>query len=333
MSIYQRNPDALPDSDFEPGALHHLVLGNTGRTLDPRRTPVSIVEMKPALGAFVARVEDFEDRGALWEEDFEDISNYQFRVGEARASAEDVGSFEAAIRKFDKPLRVPRDPVASRSTGESLARGREIAKGWFEANSRFFKANTRFPDPSTRKGDPKLYDDLKRFMNDRGVWDLEEAFARQFVSNPYSGELVKGHRIVMAELGLVDFEGKVIRDPDLFAGAWSRDRRAEHILARLAFVHAMFTTAGSSSFTFYRGLSTETVIEAYPQRTFVSASFNFEVAESHFTSAGESSTGILIRQWVPVERIFMTYLETASMNEQFLEAEAALLYEENNLAF
>ena len=28
MAIYQRNPDMLPDSSFEPGALHHLVIGN-----------------------------------------------------------------------------------------------------------------------------------------------------------------------------------------------------------------------------------------------------------------------------------------------------------------
>ena len=32
---------------------------------------------------------------------------------------------------------------------------------------------------------------------------IEEAFAEQYVRNPNSGELVKGHAIVLAELGLV----------------------------------------------------------------------------------------------------------------------------------
>jgi hypothetical protein len=95
----------------------------------------------------------------------------------------------------------------------------------------------------------------------------------------------------------------------------------------------MFLVAGTPTVTLFRGLSTDTPIEAPGQRTFVSASFSIEVAESHFTSAGDSSNGLLVRQRVPVERIFMTYLETASMNEQYLEAEAALLYEEDNLAF
>ena len=40
-------------------------------------------------------------------------------------------------------------------------------------------------------------------MTEKGLWDIEEAFAEQYVRNPNSGELVKGHAIVLAELGLV----------------------------------------------------------------------------------------------------------------------------------
>ncbi len=63
MSIYLDNPDLAPDSDFEPGAHRHLVVGNKGRLLDSRRTPVSVVEVRVAVGTFVIRIDDFEDKG------------------------------------------------------------------------------------------------------------------------------------------------------------------------------------------------------------------------------------------------------------------------------
>ena len=64
MSVYLKREDAPPDSEFEPGALHHLVAGNAGRVLDPRRTPITIVDIRPDTGTFVLRIDDFEDK--LW---------------------------------------------------------------------------------------------------------------------------------------------------------------------------------------------------------------------------------------------------------------------------
>ncbi len=55
MSIYLDNPDLAPDSDFEPGAHRHLVVSNKGRLLDSRRTPVSVVEVRVAVGTPVPR--------------------------------------------------------------------------------------------------------------------------------------------------------------------------------------------------------------------------------------------------------------------------------------
>jgi len=42
---------------------------------------------------------------------------------------------------------------------------------------------------------------------------------------------------------------------------------------------------------------------------------------------------LLMRQVVPIERVFMTFLETEAMNRQFHEAEAVLLHEEGNPLF
>lgn len=45
------------------------------------------------------------------------------------------------------------------------------------------------------------------------------------------------------------------------------------------------------------------------------------------------SNGVLYRQPVPIERVFMTYFETAQMNRQFEEAEVVLFWDANNPLF
>lgn len=333
MSIYQRRENPLPDSGFEPGELRHLVVGNTGRMLDPRRTPVSIREIRPEVGTFVLRVDDFEDEGALWEEELENVGFFQFTRGQPRAPVEQVARYREAAERFDKPLVIPCDPAAAAATRGLLEEERAEAEAWLDARSRFFDAGVPFPSPSTREGAPLLRRDLGDYMEHRGIRDMEDRFARQFVSNPHSGELVKGHCIVIAELGLAPFEGKIVRHPDLFDGAGSRERRRLHVTARLGFVGAVFAKLGLEHLVLYRGTSTRGSLEPPRRRTFVSASFSPEVARSHFESEGPDSTGILVRQVVPRERVFMTYLETGPMNEQFKEAEAVLLFEEGNVAF
>ena len=54
---------------------------------------------------------------------------------------------------------------------------------------------------------------------------------------------------------------------------------------------------------------------------------------SHFESGSPTATRALYRQSVPVERLFMTYHETAPMNDRFKEAEAVLLYDGGNATF
>jgi hypothetical protein len=278
MAVYQRDPDMLPDSKFEPGTVHHLVAGNAARLLDPRRTPVRVVELRPATGMFVVRVEKFEDEGALWELPFEQVSLFQFAKGSRRAA--NTSAIRDAIARFDQPLRIARDLDALPATLARIA------------------------------ASPAELGDLAK---------MDAAFARQFASNPGSGEMVKGHCIVLAELGLVTYEGTVVRDPQLFAGAWNRARRAEHIVRRLALVRSIYR----EPVRLYRG------IRGTPgrprNRGFISATFDVEVAKSQ----GE----VLLEQLVPVERLFMTWRETPQLSERFQESEAVLLFDETNTVF
>jgi hypothetical protein len=296
--IYEHDANAAPDADFAPGRLADLVTGNRGRLLDPRRTPVTIVGIAVETGQFLVRVEAFEDAGAVWEVAFEDAGRFQFARGGAQTA---TAQLEAAVARFDRPLTIEgRAPALDRLTEE-----REAAREWLIA----------LPELGSyvaeRVGEPALWRALEAFMDSRGVLALERAFARRFVSNPWSGELVKGHAIVLAELGLCPFRGKVVRNPALFEGDWSRARRATHLLARLAFVHELF----GGPVTVYRGArEPETA-------SFVSASFSRAVAEANV----EGRAGV-VRDWVvPPERLFMTFMETEALNRPYREAEAVLL--------
>ena len=64
--IHQFDPRRASDDQFDPGMLSHLVPGNRGRLLDPRRTPMVIVALELPTGHFIVRIEAFEDRGAEW---------------------------------------------------------------------------------------------------------------------------------------------------------------------------------------------------------------------------------------------------------------------------
>jgi hypothetical protein len=95
----------------------------------------------------------------------------------------------------------------------------------------------------------------------------------------------------------------------------------------------VFAHVGQADVTLYRGLVFDGLPDPLRNVTFVSASFDFEVARSCFAPRENRRTGLLIRHVVPVERLFMTYLETKQLNRQFVEAEAVVLHEPGNPLF
>lgn len=325
MSIYASDPEARPDSEFDTGTLRHLVAGVQGRLLDPRRTPVSVVEVQPQIGFVLIRIEGFEDAGAIWQVPLEQVSRYQFERGGPGASAEMVAEMEGAIQRLAQQQTIAaEDDAAGRTEARIRERQAEVTT-WLARHSRFLAQGLGLPDPSTRRADPALATDLETYLSDHGLQDMEAAFAQGFVSNPGSGEVVLGHRIVLAELGLADFTGAAVRDPAAFSGDWSRERRAEHIVTRMAFVRAILGRLGIFRVSLWRGLSTPSRWRRIDGRSFVSTSFAEAVARSHYDDGRGTSVRVLACRDVPVERLFMTYLETAAMNAVFLEAEAVVL--------
>ena len=56
---------------------------------------------------------------------------------------------------------------------------------------------------------------VEAYLRSLGLWDVEHGFSRSYVSNPGSGEIVKGHRMVLAELGRRPQIGDEVRAGDV----------------------------------------------------------------------------------------------------------------------
>jgi hypothetical protein len=317
--IYESDPDAAPDSDFVAGELDRLVVGNRARLLDARRTPVAVTGVDPATGTFEVEIGAFEDAGARWVLPVEDVADFQFARATAIASVDAVAELERAVARFDRPDHVHADPAARAQTLRQVAAARRRVDIPFAVDLAAHVAR--------REGDPRLFALLAEHLGD--LADMDRRLAAAFVSNPRSGEHVKGHAIVLAELGLCPYRGKAVRDPRAFDGEWSKERRAAHVVARLAFAGALWP----DDVTLYRAAATEGPLPAPRPSSFVSATFSPEVAGAHFEGGPRTRVAVLWRQSVAVERLFMSFLETAAMSERFREAEAILIADPSNRAF
>jgi len=328
--MYQTDPDARPDAEFAPGELRWLVTGNTGRLLDDRRTPVRVTAVDLAHGYFEAEILAFEDAGARWLVPLEDVTRYQFAPAGESAGPAAVAAMTEAITRLDVPLEITADPAAGlRSRGE-IADARAHADAWLAARG---VPESIDPDPyiARCRGSDDAAGWLAAYLAEAappgldGLAALDAELTAGYVSSPASGDLVRAHLIVLAELGLCGYRGKAIRDPASLDGRYSRDARRAHIIARAGFTQALWARADHDGLMLYRGIGLPGRARlAVRTDTLISATFARPVAESHFNGI-RSDAAALLRCRLPADRLLFTFLETAAMNRQFLEAEAVLL--------
>jgi hypothetical protein len=323
---HQFDPAMLPDSDFALGTLAHLVVGNSGRMLDPRRTPIRIVGLDPLTGTFLCEVLAFEDCGARWQLPFESVASFQFVRNSVLADPTDVHSFQLAVHRFDRPLEISLDTSVRERTLARVSEARSASKEWLDTHLQSI-LETGGLDLSRPVGDSRIWQSCEDYFRVKGLWEIEDKFAAQYVSNPYSGEFVKGHRIVLAELGLAAYRDRILRDERTFEGAWNKAARGEHIIARMAFVQELFSRAGFAEVSLHRGIATDAKPEERSGRGLLSASFSYEIANSMLGPTRAAHAGVVDTAHITIERLFMTYQETAHLNRQFQEAEAVLIEE------
>lgn len=242
--VYQSDRDAAPDRDFAAGELRHVVVGNRGRLLDARRTPLLITAVSPERGEFEVRIEAFEDRGARWELPIWEIKRLQFARDSADATPETLVRLQQAVDRLNRELSLEADPAALAGTQTRIAQRRVEARKVV----RGVVGSIDLADCIERRtGDPRLFDALQRFLASEDLVDLDRRFCQTLVSNPNSGELVKGHAIILAELGLCAYHGTVIRDPALFTADQSPAQRAQHLVSRIAFARELWSHLGRAS--------------------------------------------------------------------------------------
>lgn len=328
--VYEHNPDGVSDESFESGTLGHLVIGNRGRMLDPRRTPVTVTSAETTRGMFGVQVEAFEDAGARWELPVEDVSHFQFERGAARLAPSDVEELVQAGKRFNRTIQIPASKEARAHTLRAIDKQRALIRAELRARPELRRIDVQHCIKA-RQGAEKAAAALQALIERAGVASLEQSFAQTYVSNPHSGEIVKGHSIVIAEMGLCPYTGKMVRDPRLFEGDGTKERRQTHIVLRLAFLQEFMALLDIATVDLYRGMAIDGALEARQPAPLIAATFSCEVAISHFESQTDVAT--LIRQRVPATRLYMTFLETPAMNERYHEAEAVLIGTPKNLAF
>ncbi len=325
--MYQYDPDARPDSEFAPGELRWLVTGNTGRLLDGRRTPVRVTALDLAHGYFEAEILAFEDAGARWLVPLEDVTRYQFAPGGHNADPDAVAAMTEAIARLDVTLEITADPAAGLRTRGEIAAAREHADAWLSAHG---VPESIDPGPyiARLRGSDDAAGWLTAYLAEAtppGLAALDAELTAGYVSSPASGDLVRAHLIVLAELGLCGYRGKAIRDPASLDGPYRRNARRAHIIARAGFTQALWARADHDGLMLYRGIGLPGRARlAVRTDTLISATFARPVAESHFNGI-RSDAAALLRCRLPADRLLFTFLETAAMNRQFLEAEAVLL--------
>jgi len=325
MTIHQSNPNKRPDEDFLPGELAFLVPGNRCRLLDGRRTPGVIESCDLVSAMFRWRITAFEDEGKSWHLPAEDVRNYQFEPDSARLSPGQIEALKAQIERYQTPLLIPADETARAATEQTLEAVEQSAREWLRSQSRFFRGDACI-DWGSRRGPSALGEDLLRYMAEYDLDAVETRTAENIVLNPASGEWVKGMLIALAEIGLVDFSGTIPRTADIFRGQGAKPLRREYLIHRLAFLRGAFHLLGIGDVVLYRGMSTERAWTEKP-RSLLSCTFSLDVAQAfaHFDRDDHYRHAYLVKTTVPVERLWMTYLETKAMNRQYLEAEALIL--------
>jgi hypothetical protein len=323
--VYQFDPGTRPDDQFRAGGLRWLVTGNRGRLLDARRTPVQVTQIDLPHGYFEVEILAFEDQGARWLIPLEDVTSYQFEPGGTEAPPATVAAMRDAIEQLGVTTVIEAGPERNQDATGQLAAARARAASWLTAHG--------VPDRidvaafiENRRGSPEAPGWLDRYLagTGPGLAELDHELAAGYLSNPGSGDLVRAHLITMAQLGVSPYRGKAVRDPAALSGRWDAGHRAAHIISRAGFAQALWQRADHPGLMIYRGIGLQGRAELRgPATPLISATFSRPLAETHFNSE-RAELAALLRRRLPIERLFMTFLETAAMNTKYLEAEAIL---------
>lgn len=328
MGIHEYDNKMKSDDEFIDGDTSLLVEGNHCRLLDGRRTTGMIEKYFEDCGMFRWRITKYEDSGKYWDLPAESVKNFQFQKESLRLSDDKIKQINKLTMEFDKDIRIEAKETDRNNTEEEIKKTKEIIQRWLNENSLFLKSEEKI-DFSSREGSKLLGKDLMNYMESIGMLEEETKTAETMVLNPNSGEWIKGMNIVLGEMGLVPYGGKIPRTKDIFKGLGDKENRQRYLINRLAFIRAYFSMSNIKEVVLYRGMSNEEKWKKV-SRTYLPCTFNLEVAQafSDFDRESKYKNSYLVKMTCPVDKLFMTYIETEAMNRQYKEAEALVLYDD-----
>jgi hypothetical protein len=323
-----------PDSSYVNGETKFLVVGNECRLLDQRRTPGKIKTIDLESASFIWEITDFEDKGKFWEVELGRINTYQFKIGSKEASLSEIETYNHRESVLNKNAKICVLASSEIQIKKILNERMSEALIWIGKNSEYFRSKCEIDFQNTT-GPRLLRDDFNNFMKDHGLSEIDKKTTEVQVLNPYSGEWIKALQITMAEMGLKSYDGKSIRSEKVYEGIGSKENLKKYIEHRLGFLRAMFNKMNLQEVELYRGMSTDskwTPSATNQFRYWTSWTFNYKVAQdfSVLLPKSKQKNSYLIKREIPVEQLFMTFLETDAMNSQYLEAEALVLHQESD---
>jgi hypothetical protein len=119
-------------------------------------------------------------------------------------------SLESRIEQLNKSFHVAADVIEGEETNKKILAVSNNASHWLDEHSLFFRNHSKL-DFQNRTGPIDLREDFNSYMKSVGLEELERQTADIQVMNPHSGDWVKGVQIVMAEMGLKDYNGPQVR--------------------------------------------------------------------------------------------------------------------------
>lgn len=328
LAIHEFDDDMLSDDNYLKGHIRYLVTGNQCRLLDGRRTTGYIEEYFHDSGMFRWRIVKYEDEGKYWDLPAEQVSRFQFYKDSHELNEINIEAIKQTIEKFDKSHIINIDTDEKVKSEKEIMECQHSVKRWLLNHSQLVRSNSKL-DSKDCSGSPLLWEDLKTYMESVGFEEEERRTAELMVLNPNSGEWIKGMSIVLAEMGLVSYKGKTPRTKDIFFGLGAKKNRRAYIIHRLAFIRVFFSLMNVSEVTLYRGMCSENRWSPI-QRTYLPCTLNLDVAKafSNFDDGSKFQISYLVKITTPIEKLFMTFLETEAMNRQYQEAEVIILYDE-----
>ncbi|HZY96802.1 MAG TPA: hypothetical protein VFE35_06845 [Candidatus Cybelea sp.] len=325
MKVHQFDSQMRPDSEFQSGHLKLLCVGNQCRLLDARRTPGVIESVSPE-GFFRWRISAFEDKGEYWDVPVEHVFRYQFALDSPELPPDRIKSLEAQIEVFNQPLSIPIQPQRRSQTESQISQVEKSVLDWLTKHSGSMPSQISLDLLSSDQAQT-IGNCLTGYMESSGLGEQEKRTSQIYVLNPFSGEWIKGLQITCAELGVKEFTGTIPRTRDIFSGPGNKQLRQKYIIHRLAFVRALFKSFGYRQVVLFRGMAAEGNWQVHSPRFFSSWTFSKEMAEAFLSCNERAKHSYLLKRTFLIEKLFLTYVETAAMNRQYREHEAVVIHD------